>query len=112
MSETLSIEAVVRAAHEEFRKAAPAHLTPKHLELIQSMRGHVYTLTPRADDWETVVGFVPEPAQYQEVGFTVPDEATGGTVVLARLLLSRLAGNGFLRADWYPTNYDPKKHPY
>jgi uncharacterized protein YciU (UPF0263 family) len=112
MSETLSIEAVVRAAHEEFRKAAPAKLTPRHLELIQSMRGHMYTLSPRADDWEQVVGFVPDPKLYQEVGFTIPEEEGSGTVVLARLLLSREAGNGFLRVEWYPTNYDPKKHPY
>ena len=90
---------------------AEARLTPAHWALWSAVRSPArYEMAPQADEWEPVLGFVPDQRSYMEYGFLLADES-GRSVPVCRVLVDRREPGSVVRVEWYPTRLDPRKRP-
>lgn len=102
------------AGHELAFAAANAEaeqrLNPEHWTLWSAVRcPSRCELAPQPDEWEPVLGFVPDQRSYMEYGYMLVDEYR--TVLACRVLVDRREPGSVIRVEWYPTRVDPRKRP-
>lgn len=90
---------------------AEARLTPTDWALWSALQCPArYEIAPQADEWEPVVGFVPDQQSYLEYGYMLPDES-GRHVPVCRVLVDRRGSGSVARVEWYPSGLDHRKRP-
>ncbi len=106
---------ITRGAGHELALAAAngeaqQRLTAEHWALWSVLRSPArYEMAPQADEWEPVLGFVPDQRSYMEYGYMLVDE--GRTVTACRVLVDRREPGSVVRVEWYPSRIDPRKRP-
>jgi hypothetical protein len=108
---------ISRAAGNELAFAAAQidaerELKPDHWAKWSAVRRPArYEIAPQADEWSSVLGFVPDEESYLEFGYMIVEDL-GHSVVVCRVLVDRREQGSVVRIEWYPTNLDSRKRPH
>jgi hypothetical protein len=89
---------------------AEQELTPEHwAQWTAVLCPSRYEMAPQADEWEPVLGFVPDQRSYMEYGYMLlrPE----GPLLVCRVLVDRREPGSVVRIEWYPTAVDARKRP-